>query len=168
MGPREPRGMRPGKIVSGNALMGRLGYVSAGRRAQIHRAIHQVAKQCLSQLKGVGLARNHLFRAGRVGMRIDRGNKEPGRARRRVCNTTEGSCSQRSPLPRLNQLGLDGLGRQLARRSARILAERSSPVAINLDNDRLESALCAAINRRNAPTGGGRVANAFTFFVGKE
>ena len=127
--------MRPGKIVSGNALMGRLRHVSAGRRAQIHGAIDQIGEQCLPQLKGIGLARNHLLGVWRVGMRVDGGYKESGRARRRVCNTTEGSCSQRSPLPRLNQLGLDGLGRQLVCRLGRILAERSSLVAINLDND---------------------------------
>ena len=116
VGPREPRGMRPGKIVSGNALMGRLRHVSAGRRAQIHGAIDQVSEQRLSEFKGVGLARNHLLGVWRVGMRVDGGDKESGRARCGVRNASEGSCSQGSPLPRLNQLGLDGLGRQLTRR----------------------------------------------------
>jgi hypothetical protein len=72
---RESRGMWPGKIVSRNALMSRLRHFSAGRRAEIHRAINQVSEQCLSELKGVSFTRNHLLRIRRVGMRIDCGNK---------------------------------------------------------------------------------------------
>ena len=89
--------------------MRRLWHVSAGRRAEIHRAINQVSEQRLSELKGFRLSRNHLLRVWRVGMRIDCGNKQPGRARSRVRNATKRSRSQGSPLSRLNQLALDGL-----------------------------------------------------------
>ena len=114
--------------------MGRLGHFSAGRRAEIHRAINQVSEQCLPKLKGFCLTRNHLLRIRSVWMRIDCGNKQSGRARRRVRNATKGSRSQGSPLPRLNQLVLDGLGRQLARRFGGILVERSGLVAIDFDD----------------------------------
>ena len=165
VGPHQPGGMRPGKLVESNLANRMPAKLAAAGLTDVDFTVGQPRQQRQTSVKGLTLGQYDWLRVCRQWIRINGGDKYGRRHAARRGYFAERTGAKCRPHPRLQQLALYGLARQPGKIGQFIAGKVNGIIAIHINNDRLQNPTLAAMNGANGPTCRCGKTHARIFFV---